>query len=81
MVLDPDASIGALRHELQHFRDVQAAGSPGLGSYYADLPEFARVEVRGYLREIDTARATGHADLVPQIVEQMRQRVREVLGR
>ena len=81
MKLERDASIAALRHELQHFRDVQAAGFPGLAAYYQDLPEFARTEVRGYLKEIDTARATGHADLVPEIVEQMRTRVKEVLGR
>jgi hypothetical protein len=34
MVLDPDASIGALRHEYQHFLDIQAAEFPGLGAYY-----------------------------------------------
>jgi hypothetical protein len=81
MILDPDASIGALRHEYQHFLDIQAAEFPGIGAYYKDLPEFARVEVRGYLREIATARQTGNADLVPKIVEQMRARVKEVLGR
>jgi RHS repeat-associated protein len=81
IILDPDASIGALRHEFQHFLDNQAANFPGLGAYYRDLPEFARVEVRGYMQEVLTARQTGNADLVPQIVEQMRARVREVLGR
>jgi hypothetical protein len=81
MVLDPDASVGALRHEYQHFLDVQAAEFPGLGAYYKDLPEFARLEVRGYMREIATARQTGNADLVPKIVKQMRARVKEILGR
>jgi hypothetical protein len=81
MILDPDASIGALRHEYQHFLDIQAANFPGIGAYYKDLPEFARVEVRGYLREIATARQTGNADLVPRIVEKMRARVNEVLGK
>jgi hypothetical protein len=81
MVLDPDASIGALRHEYQHFLDVQAAEFPGLGAYFNDLPEYARLEVRGYLREIYTARQTGHADLVPKIVQQMKARVKEVLGK
>jgi hypothetical protein len=80
MVLNPDASSAALRQEHQHFLDIQAAECPGLGAYYNDLPEFARVEVRGYLREIATARQTGNADLVPKIVEQMRARGKEVLG-
>jgi hypothetical protein len=81
LVLDPDASIGAVRHEYQHFLDIQAAEFPGIGAYFNDLPKFARVEVRGYLREIATARQTGNADLVPQIVQQMKARVKEVLGR
>jgi hypothetical protein len=81
IILDPDASIAATRHECQHFLDNEAANFPGLGHYYRDLAEFARVEVRGYLQEIATARQTGNADLVPQIVEQMRARVKELLGR
>jgi hypothetical protein len=81
IILDPKTSIGALRHEYQHFLDVQAAGFPGLGAYYRDLPEFARVEVRGYLQEIYAARQTGNADLVSKIVGQMRARVKEVLGK
>ena len=50
MILDPDASIGALRHEYRHFCDVREAGFPGLQFYYRNPLEFARAEVRGYLR-------------------------------
>lgn len=80
MVLDPNASIGAVRHEYRHFLDIKAAGFPGIGPYLEDIREFARVEVRGYLQEILTARQTGNADLVPRIVDQMRARVKEILG-
>jgi hypothetical protein len=80
MVLDPDASIGALRHEFQHFKDVQAAEYPGSMTYWYGQPrEFARIEVRGYLEEIRTARETGNADLVPKIVEQMKDRVKYLM--
>jgi hypothetical protein len=77
IVLDPDASIGALRHEFRHYADVRDAGFPGNMEYWYRRPrEFARYEVRGYLEEIRTARELGHHDLVPKIVEQMRDRIR-----
>lgn len=80
MILDRDTSVAALRHEYQHFLDHREAGFPGLRRYYEDPAEFIRLEVRGYLREIQTARETGHTDLIPAIVHQMRSRVRELLG-
>lgn len=80
MILDPETSIGALRHEYQHFLDHRAAEFPGFRPYFENPAEFARLEVRGYMREIHTARETGHADLVPAITQQMRARVRELMG-
>ena len=80
MILDPEHSIGALRHEYQHFLDHRAAGFPGFRPYLEDPGEFARLEVRGYLREIDTAHVTGNTDLVPAIMRLMLARVRELMG-
>jgi hypothetical protein len=80
MILDSEYSIGALRHEYQHFLDHRAAGFPGFRPYLENPAEFARLEVRGYLREIDTAHETGNADLVPAIRQLMRDRVRELTG-
>lgn len=81
MILDFDASIAAVRHEFRHFKDARDAGFPGLAYYYANPKEFARMEVEGYLEEIRIARKLGHVDLVDGIVNQMKQRVREILGR
>lgn len=81
MILDSDASIGAIRHELRHFRDVRQAGFPGLAYYYARPREFARLEARGYLEEMRIAEELGAFDLVPRIVDQMKWRIRELLGR
>ena len=80
IILDCEASIGALRHEYQHFLDHREAGFPGFRPYLEDPNLFARIEVRGYLREIQTARETGHVELVTDLIEQMRDRVRELLG-
>ena len=81
IILDPEASLGALRHEFRHFLDIQDAGFPGIGPYYTNPKAFARLEVRGYMEEIKLARELGHDDLVPQIVQQMRERVKELLGK
>ena len=80
MILDPEHSIGALRHEYQHFLDHRAAGFPGFRPYLENPVEFARLEVRGYAREIETAHETGNADLVPAITRLMSARVRELMG-
>jgi len=80
MILDPEHSIGALRHEYQHFLDHRAAGFQGFRPYLENPAEFARLEVRGYTREIDTALETGNGDLVPAITRLMLARVRELLG-
>ncbi len=80
MVLDAELSIGALRHEHQHFKDIRAADYPGMGYYYENIKEFARLEARAYGVEIKAARETGNADLVPAIIQQMRDRVKSLLG-
>lgn len=80
MILDPEASIAALRHEYQHFLDDAAEGFPGMSHYLRNAALFAKIEKRGYLREIETARETGNDDLVPAIVAQMRRRVHELFG-
>jgi hypothetical protein len=80
MILDPDASIGALRHEFQHFLDYQAAGNPGLGPYLEDPESFISMEARGYDQEVQTAIQTGNADVVPGIYKQLYQRTVQLLG-
>jgi hypothetical protein len=81
MRLDPDVSIGGLRHEYQHFLDDRAAGFPGIGYYAQNWRVMARMEAKAYYQEILAARATGHPELVPLIVQQMRTRVAEIEAR
>ena len=69
-----------MRLVVDQFTIPALAGFPGLGPYYTNPQAFARAEVRGYLEEIRLARELGHDDLIPQIIQQMRQRVRELLG-
>jgi hypothetical protein len=69
-----------LRHEYRHFCDIRDAGYPGLSHYLRNVKEFAKLEVRGYLEEIRIARQIGDNRLETAIVEQMKQRVSELLG-
>ncbi len=81
MILDPDASVGALRHEMQHFRDAQAAGYPGIGPYLEDWQAFWRIEYRGYMQEVNFARSQGDYNAARQILRLMRQRKAELFER
>ena len=80
MILDEEFSIAAIRHEYRHFLDHHAMGYPGLRPFLEDFRLFARFEVRGYLEEIRTAREMKHGESVKKIIEQMKSRVRELLG-
>jgi hypothetical protein len=80
LVLDPDASIGALRHEVRHFDDIAIGGYRDLGYYYRNLDEFWRLEFRGYMEEINLARQAREFGAGRQILEQMRARRLELLG-
>ena len=68
IILDPDASMSALRHEAQHALDDAANGFPGMG-YYSQNPD-ARwaMEQRAYDLEIEAAHAAGRADIAEELV-------------
>jgi hypothetical protein len=80
LVLDADASIGALRHEWRHALDDAAMGHPGF-RLMADSDAFWRLEFRGYMEEIAIARQTRYFDIGRQITGEMRARRLEILGR
>jgi WXG100 family type VII secretion target len=80
LLLDPDASIGALRHEFRHALDDAAMGHPGF-RIMADSDAFWRLEYRGYMEEIRLAREIQAYDAARSIVKEMRARRLEILGR
>lgn len=48
--LDPEASIGAVRHEYRHMLDDFVLGHPGM-RVIADSDLFWRLEYRGYMKK------------------------------
>jgi hypothetical protein len=81
MILTEDASIGALRHEFRHFLDMRNAGFPSFGRYMANPDEFWQIEFNGYVQEVNIARSIGRFDIGRAIVEQMRVRRAQILGK
>jgi WXG100 family type VII secretion target len=79
LILDPDASIGALRHEFRHALDDAALGYPGF-RIMADSEAFWRLEFRGYMEEIKLARQEKAWDAARSIVKEMRARRKEIMG-
>ena len=79
LLLDPDASIGALRHEFRHALDDAALGHPGF-RIMADSEAFWKLEFRGYMEEIKLAREVKAWDAAREIVKEMRARRKEIMG-
>ena len=80
LILDPDASIGALRHEYRHVLDDFDLGHPGF-RVMGDSDQFWRLEFRGYMEEINAARAIRDYDAGRAILQEMRQRRLDILGK
>lgn len=59
IILDPEASYGAVLHEMSHFSDDEAAGYPGLRYWLEDPSVTAAGESRAYEAEIDYANSIG----------------------
>jgi hypothetical protein len=45
LIIDPNASIGALQLEYRHFLDVKEAGFPGIRPYIEDPNEMWRLSI------------------------------------
>lgn len=57
LLLDPEMSISALRHETRHFLDDKAMGYPGMGHFFNDLDARWKFEFNAYTEEFNFARS------------------------
>ena len=80
LILDPEASYGAVLHEMSHFSDDEAAGYPGLRHWLEDPAVTADGESRAYQAEIDYANSIGEAGIASQLDELKVQRISELIG-
>lgn len=80
-ILDPKASVSALRHEFRHFTDDREAGYSGLKAYRQDDEIFWRFEFRAFMEEVKFAREQNDFELGRKIVKIMRRTRNEIFGR
>lgn len=79
LLIDPDASWGAMLHEMTHIMDDHAMGWGGYRQMWDPAHTFDR-EKRAYLKEIDYAKSIGDYESVKvlyKILEQERVRILE----
>ena len=80
LILDPEASYGAVLHEMSHFSDDEAAGFPGL-RYWLEDPEVTIAgESRAYQIEIDYANSIFEAGIAGQLEKLKAERISQLLG-
>lgn len=80
LILDPEASYGALLHEMSHFSDDEAAGYPGLRHWLEDPAVTAAGESRAYQAEIDYANSICEPGIASKLEELKAQRISQLLG-
>jgi hypothetical protein len=80
-IFDLDGSIGALRHEMRHWRDDFESGYPGLTAYLKDRNLFWELEYRGYMEEISFARSQRDFESAREILDLMKKRKQEIFGK
>jgi hypothetical protein len=71
LILDKNASMASLRHELKHLLDDEANGYPGLGWYLQHPLEYWRMEFSGYLVELSFFREQKDFDLGKEVLQKI----------
>lgn len=77
VVIDPEASIGAWRHENRHVLDDEENGWPGM-RYYNSAARMIKYEHRGYAEEIAIARELKDKELRKQLLKLRKKRDEEI---
>ncbi|MFG2169484.1 WXG100 family type VII secretion target [Micromonospora chersina] len=80
LIIDPDASYGALLHEMQHLRDDHAAGWAGMRGWFEDPVVRYENEVRAYQREIDYATSISDHESVERLNQAIREEYSRIFG-
>lgn len=81
LLIDPDASLSALKHEYQHFLDAKAEGFPTMGDQLSNPKKRIIKELRAYLVEIKEADKLGLKEISQQLFENYRAERTEIIVR
>ena len=80
LILDPEASYGAVLHEMSHFADDEAVDFPGLRHWLEDPAVTVAGESRAYQAEIDYANSIHETGIAGKLEELKAQRISQLLG-
>jgi hypothetical protein len=72
LLLDENASIGALRHEARHYADDKALGFPGAIRYFQEPAVRWQTEFNAYMEEVSLARQVRRFDVGHDLVQNAR---------
>ena len=73
IIIDPDASLSALKHEYQHFLDAKVEGFPSFGKQMFEDPKLRIIkELRAYMVEIKDADRMGLKEISERLFENYR---------
>lgn len=78
MIISDEASIGAWRHEYQHFLDDMASGWKGF-RLMEDPHINWKMEYRAYMKEIKYAKKNKRYDIAKKILQEMKDTKRDIL--
>lgn len=80
LILDPEASYGAVLHEMSHFSDDEGAGFPSLRYWLEDPAVTAAGESRAYEAEIHYANSIREPEIAGQLEELRAQLISQLRG-
>lgn len=81
MILDPDASYSALKHEYQHYLDDKANGHPEFSEYLKNQDFQAEMEINAYNKEIEIANDFGNKELANELEQLKQNELNRIYGR
>jgi len=81
VILDPDSSIGAVRHEFGHLLDDAVQGYPGYTFYRRNPSLKWKSELRSYLGEISLAREIGRQDIARKLIQDAKEEYFGIFGK
>ncbi|NOV01566.1 hypothetical protein [Paenibacillus planticolens] len=81
ILMDPEASMSALRHEYSHFLEAQKKGFPSAAESYQDWEGRITDEFKAYSIEIEEAKRLGLDNVVKQIQKNFEEEKQYIIDR
>lgn len=81
ILIDPEASMSALRHEYSHFLEAKSNGFPSVAESYQDWEGRIADELKAYTIEIEEAKRLGLDNIAEQLQKNFKAEKQYILDR